>query len=174
MAPRTDLLSLDPDGLAERLVGIAQEARELVAEGQIEDLADLLDQVRAAADRATGSALALLEVAEAFLRAIAQTNLGKPEIALRFFAAEVAPAVLSILGDGGALGAAAIDELGDGARALIAVGALRRRGADRYDLRPSLRVLARHLARPAPQRVWPRVFAARAIGRANADSKDMP
>lgn len=161
-----DLLDLEQDELAERLVGIAQEARRLVEQDKTVELADLLGRVRAAANQATGPALDLLEVAEAFLRTLARSDLGKTEIALRRFAAsqpDGAAAFLAPLIEGATVGADAVETLGDLGRGLVEVGALRAVASDRFDLRPSLRGLARDLVEPAPFRMWRRVGAARAV-----------
>lgn len=172
MIPSMDLVGLELGALAERLVAIAQEARTLVDRERTVELADILERVRTAANRAEGPALDLLEVAEAFLRTLSRSNLGKAEIALRRFAAsqsDGAVVFLSPLVDGASVRAAVVHALGDAAQPLVEVGALRvLENGRRYDLRPSLRNAARDLVEPAPFRIWRRLDAARgaaALGR---------
>lgn len=174
MPSAADLLALDLDELAEALVAVAQSARKLSDNDRIVELADLLSTVRSAADEATGPSLALLEVSEAFLRALARTDLGKAEIALRRFAmaqSDGGAAILRPLAEGRPLETEGLEALGDAGRDLINVGVLRALpGGKTFDLRPSLRALARDLVEPVAFRMWRRVDAARGmagIGRMN-------
>lgn len=156
--------------LVERLVSLARQARTYAEQGQSLELAELLAQVREDAAQATGAALDLLEVAGAFLRALARSDMGKAEVALRRFALAQEDSGASFLGplvDGGSITPAAVDALGPGGRELVDVGVLRQLPAGRYDLRPSLRAIARDLIEPAPFRLWRRVEAARRSAAAN-------
>jgi hypothetical protein len=176
MASRMDLENVAPEELAERLVEIAQQARKLADREATVELADLLADVRAAADSAGGPALALLEVAEAFLRTLSRSNLGKAEIALHRFVASKPDVALPLLGrlvDGESIGADTVGELGEIARPLVEVGALcELDGGRRFNLRPSLRNLARELVEPAPFRMWRRVEAARSTAGLNRLAPD--
>lgn len=166
MADVPNLLGLDLDALSEALVSVANRARNLAANGDVVALADLLGAVRAAANASRGPQLLMLEVAEALLRALARTDMGKSEIELRRFAMampEEADAFLAPLADGGVAGASAIAKLGPWSQRLVEVGVLRALGKERFDLRPSLRTLARDLTEPTAFRMWRRVNAARGI-----------
>lgn len=161
-----DLHQLDVDDLAEKLVEFAQLARKLVDRGQVLEVADLLSSVRAAADGSIGPKLALLEVAEAFLRTLSRSDLGKTEVALRRFAVSQPDGGASILGplaSGSSIEANAVKALGRIGQELIDVGALRVLDGGRCDLRPSLRALARDLVEPAAFRMWRRVNEARGM-----------
>jgi hypothetical protein len=163
------LATLTTDALAEHLLGVARRARKLAVEGDVIGLHDLLEGVRLAADDASGERLALLEVAEAFLRALARADLGRSEIALRRLFAEqphVAEAIATRLLKAGVQ--LSEDELmglaGEGRTRvleLIELGVFRRVGKA-FDLRPALRPLARDLLEPVVLRMWRRVHEARA------------
>jgi hypothetical protein len=166
MVSSVDLLGLDDNELAEQLVQIAQAARKLVEQGDLVELANLLTAVREAGNDAVGGRLALLEVSEAFLRALARSDLGKTEVALRRFAiaqADAGASFLSPLADGGSICVEELAALGEAGRELVDVGVLRALDRERFDLRPSLRSLARDLVEPAAFRTWRRVTTARTM-----------
>lgn len=174
-----NLDDLSVDDLAERLVAIAQRARKLSDEDAGVVLHEMLQEVRTAADSASGEALALLEVAEAFLRALARSDLGKAELALRRLMveqAETAEAVFSELIDSRHVSVAEIDRLEPDVRArfeaLFELGVLRRKADATFDLRPSMRALARDLLEPAVIRMWRRVQNARAVAGASHMRED--
>ncbi len=165
MTSAEELLRLEPSALAERLVKVAEEARRGAGQGDPLVLADLLAAVRGAANDATGVKLALLEIAEAFLRALARSDLGRAEIALRRFAMaqeDGGVAFLGPLADGRTVSMSDIEPFGLLGRELIDVGVLRELSKELFDLRPSLRLMARDLVDPAPFRIWRRVNNARA------------
>ncbi len=161
-------LANDLADLAEQLVTIAQRARRLANEGDFAALHDQLATLRDNAASAEGPQLLLLEVAEAFLRALCRTDLGRTELELRRFVttyAEAAETLLLQLVDRGRLSRDEISRLtgplGDAVRELVHVGALRELDGGAIDLRPSLRSLARDLVSPPAFRYWSRVDAAR-------------
>jgi len=165
MLSTDELLNLDLSELAERLVAAAHQARCIADGDEVLQLGDLLASVQTAADEATGPRLALLEVAEAFLRALSRSDLGRAELALRRFAVSQVDGGSDILGplaEGRTIDSATFTALGEQGQALLEVGAIRPLPRDRYDLRPSLRSLARDLAEPAVFRAWRRVNATRA------------
>jgi hypothetical protein len=165
----TDLADMDFEALATHVVAMAQRARKLSVEGDVVELRELLDQVRRAASTAAGERLALLEVAEAFLRAMARSDLGRSEIALRRLFAEhpeIAEVHFTRLlkPDAAMREDELLDEAGEARariRELIDLGVLRRTGK-LLDVRPSLRPLAREMLEPAVFRMWHRVNRARA------------
>lgn len=153
------------DEVAEELVKIAQRSRQLAQDGHIVELHALLEDVRTRADGAAGPELLLLEVGEAFLRAIARSDLGRTELALRRFVVEHPEAsekFISALLERRRLLRSEVEELASEVRAsvqaLIDVGALRELddGAA-LDLRPSMRGIARDLISPPAFRLWRRV-----------------
>ena len=161
------LADLDFDALAEQLVAIAQRARKHAREGDVVQLQDLLDEVRRSAGAAAGERLALLEVAEAFLRALVRSDLGRSEIALRRFFAEhpdLAETLFARLLKPASIAEADLFQLAGDARRevdeLVDLGVLRR-NARTFDLRPSMRSIARDLLEPAAFRLWRRVEDAR-------------
>jgi hypothetical protein len=161
------LADLDFDTLAEHLVAMAQRARKLAAEGAVVGLHDLLQQVRQSASAAGGERLALLDVAEAFLRALARSDLGRSEIALRrLFAehSELAEGLFTRLLKPASITEEDLFEIAGDARGdletLIELGVLRRNGKA-LDLRPSMRSIARDLLEPAAFRMWRHVRNAR-------------
>ena len=165
MIPNVKLEELPSEVLAERLVEMAQRARRLAADGDVVELGDMFASVRSAAERASGEALRLLDVTEAFFRALVRTDIGRTELALRRFALaqeDAGAAVLLPLADGESITREEVDALGPLGHALVEVGALREVAGNRLDLRPSLRSLARDLVEPAAFRLWRRVELARA------------
>jgi hypothetical protein len=68
------LAALDTDGLTEWLVGAARELRNAVAERNDAAVAETLRLVRNAGMRASGPTVALLDVAEAFLKLLGRGN----------------------------------------------------------------------------------------------------
>jgi hypothetical protein len=168
------LAELSVDELAERLVTLAQHARKLSGEDASVVLHEMLAEVRNAADAASGEVLALLEVAEAFLRTLARSDLGKAELALRRFVVdhgEIAESVFSQLVDLRNVPLAEIEKLEPAVRArfdvLFELGVLRRKVDGNFDLRPSMRALARDLLEPEVIRMWRRVQKARAFAGAS-------
>ncbi len=166
-----DLTGLaDPglDVLTAHLVAMAQRCRKLAADGDVVHIHDELARVRAAATDATGNRRAILNVAEAFLRALAKADMGRSEIALRRFFAdhhEVAEELFGRLLKPSTVGEDELKSVTDAAQAqiasLIELGVLRRVGTV-FDLRTSLRSLARDLLEPPALRMWRRVQEARA------------
>ena len=164
----TKLADLDFEALATRVVAVAQRARKLAVESDVVQLHDLVEEMREAANNANGERLALLEVAEAFLRAMARSDLGRSELALRRMFSEhpeIAEALFTRLLK--PLVKVTEDELltssgeaRDRIKELIELGVLRRE-AKLFDLRPSLRPLARELLEPAALRMWRRVSETR-------------
>lgn len=161
------LAELDIDILAEHLVAMAQQARKLATEGTVVELHDLLQQVHESARTAGGEQLALLEVAEAFLRALARSDLGRSELALRrLFAQHPDPAeeLFTRLLEPASISEEDLFEMVGHARAsvemLIELGVLRRNGRV-FDLSPSMRPIARELVEPAAFRMWRQVNEAR-------------
>lgn len=160
---------MQPDELGELLVGFAQQARRLAQQGDVARLHQMLSSVRAAADEAAGEQLRLLELAESFLRAIARSDLGRTEVELRRFVlehADNAGAFLRALLERGWVTQEDFEGLPhvarDAAQALQQVGALRGLPHGRWDIRPSLRGVARDLVSPPALRMWERVESVRA------------
>jgi hypothetical protein len=165
---QTNLADLDFDALAAQMVAIAQHGRKLAVEGDVVQLHDLLEEVRVAANAAGGERLALLEVAEAFLRAMARSDLGRSELALRRMFAEhpeISEALFTrLLKPATLMEEELLDKTGEARgqiQELIDLGVLRRVGK-MFDVRPSLRTLARDLLEPAAFRMWRRVNDTRA------------
>lgn len=163
----TNLADLDFEALATQVVAIAQRARTLTAEGDAVELHELLEAVRSAANVVSGERLVLLEVAEAFLRAMARSDLGRSELALRRLFVEhpeIARVLFSRLLKPATLTEEELRASTGEARAhldeLIALGVLRKVG-HAFDVRPSLRPLARDLLEPVAFRLWRRVSDAR-------------
>jgi hypothetical protein len=155
-----DLARLAPDELCERLAKLAAEARKDAVEGRIGELARKLEDVKAAAAVASGEQLRLLEVAEAFLRAMSRTDLGRREVALHVFFMRhprEAYALFSKLLSPASLGVeeqrALPEEVQEGLVELVRVGALRRDG-DALALSPAVIAVARELREPAVLRMW--------------------
>jgi hypothetical protein len=168
-----DLLALDDDGLAEHLTALALRARRLAADGDVVGLHAALDAVRAAGDRATGHALALLGVAEEFLRALARSDLGRSEMAIRrLFASDpaCAGAIFSRLLRNGSI---AVEDLAEiGSQAQREVDALVHHGVLHADdkvcrLVPSFRALVQDLLEPPVLRMWRYVQEARSAAIAS-------
>jgi hypothetical protein len=161
--------SASPRQLAEELTGLAQAARRHAVEGNVVALHGLLERVRLAADSAAGDRLLMLSVAEAFLRALARSDLGRSELVLRrFFVehAEQAEVLFSALLARGQVTRAEVDET-PGSKELIDVGVLRVLKTGAVDIRPSARALARELVSPAPLRWWEKVEHARVVTAAS-------
>ncbi len=87
MVPITsrELLDLGLHALAERLLKLADEARADAVAGDVLALGAMRDALRAASDGASGASLSLLEVAAAFVEALARTDLSPAELAVRAF-----------------------------------------------------------------------------------------
>lgn len=173
LEPMRNLAELSVDELAERLVEFAQRARKLSGE-DASVFHEMLTEVRTAADAASGGVLLLLEVAEAFLRTLAHSDLGKGELALRRFVVdhqEIAESMLGQLVDARHLPVGDIETLEPNVRArvdlLFELGVLRRKVDGNFDLRPSMRALARDLLEPEVLRMWRRVQKARVVAQAS-------
>lgn len=163
------LADLDVRALAEALVTISREVRRAVAAGDQATIARAFDEVRSAADTAAGEQGLLLQVAEAFLRAMTNADLGVAEAALRRFVSAhgaQGTSVLTHAASTAGLSPAAQSQCDENVRAglaeLIKVGALRALKDGRLDVRPSLRGVVRDLVEPLAFRLWARVEEARA------------
>lgn len=151
--------------VADELVAIAQRARQLAVDGHVVALHGLLEDVRRRADSAQGAELLLLEVGEAFLRALARSDLGRSELALRRFVVEHPEAsekFLAALLVERRFQKQDLDRLESAVKAavleLVEVGVLRELdGGAAIDLRPSVRGLVRDLISPPAFRLWHRV-----------------
>lgn len=162
-----NLHELAPADLTERLLAVAREARLAMQSDDPLVLHDLLVAVRRGADAAEGEQAELLQIAEAFLRALARSDLGRTEVALRRFVVrepEGAEELLVPLASGTSVSSEEAHRLaGESFEGLVEVGALRVLPGDRVDLRPALRGLARDLVEPLALRMWRRVRDARAV-----------
>ena len=163
------LAALELPALAESLVTISREVRRAVASGDQATIARVLDEVRSAADVAAGERGLLLQVAEAFLRAMANTDLGVAERAVRTFVSSHGSHATSLLAhavSSAGIPAAVVEKTAANVRAdlqlLVRVGALRQLHDGRLDVRPSLRGVVRDLIEPLAFRLWSRVEEARA------------
>jgi len=167
--PKAGLADLEIAALAEALVTMSREMRRAVAAGDHAAIARTLDEVRSAADAAAGEAGLMLQVAESFLRAMANTDLGVAERALRQFVSAFSSHATSLLAHAASpagIPAAGVEKLDARVRAeldaLVRVGALRRLHDRRLDVRPSLRGVVRDLVEPLAFRLWAQVEEARA------------
>lgn len=163
------LADLDVRNLAEALVTIAREVRRAVPAGDHATITQAFHEVRSAADVAAGEQGLLLQVAEAFLRAMANADLGVAEVALRRFVNDhgaQGTSVLTHAASTSGLSRSAQSQFDDEVRAglaeLVKVGALRTLKDGRLDVRPSLRGVVRDLVEPLAFRLWARVEEARA------------
>lgn len=162
------LANLELPQVVERLVALAKETRRAVAAGDYATVARILDEVREAADLGTGDTTLVLQVAEAFLRAVANADLGTSEKALRAFATRHGSISSQLLAQAASVGIppAVVVALDHSVRGdlddLVNVGALRRLSDERIDVRPSLRGVVRDLVEPLAFRLWSRVQEARA------------
>lgn len=173
--------SIPPEDLAEALVERAGLARRYALEDNVVGLQDLVAEIRGAAAKAQGVPLLLLEVAEAFVAALARTGLGRIELELRRFVVEQpdeAERLLATLLGRGQISRAERQQLEprtlDWVVKLLQVGTLRELPHGGLDLRPSVRALANDLLSPPPFRMWRQVQAWRhsAVDRrlANGDA----
>lgn len=167
VSPTMKLLELDDDALAEELIAMAQAARRAANEGDAGASLDMLSHVRDAVAEASGSRLALLEVAEAFLRALARSDMGTREVALSVFFARHPEEAHHLVGS--MLRAEAVSirrlvslspEVRETIDGLVRQGVFREREA-RMELAPALRPLAQDLHEPVAFRMWRAVEAAR-------------
>jgi hypothetical protein len=154
------LLDLDVPALTQRLIEAVRLARRLAVEGSDLELHDMLAEVRAATEEASGTKYELLQLAEAALRTAARTDLGRAELAMREFLAKHpkdADEIFSALLEPSRLAAPRVDRLDAEARKrfenLVRVGVLVR-SADGYELRAPHRALARELHEPTVLRMW--------------------
>ena len=154
------LLALDLPALTQQLIAAVRDARRLATEGHDLELHQLLEEVRVAAEGASGPQYELLQLAEAALRTAARTDLGRAELAMRQFLAKVpteAEEIFATLLIPQTLSSTRVQALSPQAQQqiedLVRVGVLAR-GALGYELRPAHRALARDLHEPAVLRMW--------------------
>lgn len=161
-----DLTSLDADQLAEVLVRFAQAARGAWARGDRLTPLRQLRAVQAAAKKARGERLALLEVSASFLKALGQADFGSRELALREFLADTGDEGAELLGQLAerAISSSALSVLPDGVRK--GIERLHELGLVRIerslvDLHPDWRPVVRDLLEPLVFRHWREVELAR-------------
>jgi hypothetical protein len=154
------LVELEAEDLGDHLVRLAEIARRHAAEGNVGELAEMLTDLRAGADLASGVQLLLLEVAEAFLRSLARIDLGKREVALHLFFSRhpvAADELFARFLKPESVTSADVKGFASEVRAdldeLVRVGALRDEQGG-LSLSPAMRPAARELFEPAALRMW--------------------
>lgn len=163
------LAALELRELADALAAMAKRARAHAEDQDVVQLHGMLEEVRAAADVATKERRALLDTAESFLRALARTDLGKREVALRKFfvehADEAEPFLTKLLRPQ-PVGERDFGRMPEAARvaalSLADCGVIRRGQRETYYLVPALRPVAKDLVEPVAFRLWRRVERCRA------------
>jgi hypothetical protein len=152
--------------VTEALLSIARRVRTAVAAGDRMSIGTALDEVRQAADVASGEPLRLLEVAEAFLRAALGSHWGRRERLLRLFVADHGEEARVQL-EAALRGRLQVEQVGTPqARAalaeLVEVGALRHLDNQRLDVPPSMKGVIKEIISPVSFRLWDWVQRARA------------